>query len=229
MAGSEKNLEDPATRGVTLNWMAPYYNTLCRAMGVGRAFRERTLRLAALRPGENALDVGCGTGVLTQLAAKAVGPAGTAWGIDPAVDMIRVALTNAAVADSPACFKPGVIEEIAFESESFDAVFASFMLHHLPPDVKRAGLREVRRVLKSDGRLVVVDLDRPRNALWWVLLWPLRFHEGPSENLDGRISGLLAESGFDPVSIAGRWAGFVTFWVARKPAGTASIEASSRK
>ncbi len=64
--------------------------------------------------------------------------------------------------------------------------------------------------------------------LWWLLLWPLRFHEGPSDNLDGRIPGFLTESGFDPVSVADRWAGFVTFWVARKPAA-ASVEANSRK
>ena len=76
---------------------------------------------------------------------------------------------------------------------------------------------------------VAVDLDRPRHPLWWLLLWPLRFHEGPSENLEGRIPGLLTESGFDPVSVADRWAGFVTFWHARKPAGTASATASSRK
>ena len=219
----------PKTRGVTLNWMAPFYDRVCRAMGLGPAFRERTVGIAALRPGESVLDVGCGTGVLTQRAARAVGPAGTVWGIDPAPDMIRVALRNAAAEDSPARFKPGIIEEIAFESESFDAAFASFMLHHLPPDVKRAGLREVRRVLKPGGRLVAVDLDRPRHPLWWLLLWPLRFHEGPSDNLDGRIPGLLTESGFDPVSVADRWAGFVTFWIARKPAGTASAAASSRK
>ena len=115
----------PKTRGVTLNWMAPFYDRVCRAMGLGPAFRERTVGIAALRPGESVLDVGCGTGVLTQRAARAVGPAGTVWGIDPAPDMIRVALRNAAAEDSPARFKPGIIEEIAFESESFDAAFAA--------------------------------------------------------------------------------------------------------
>ena len=208
----------PATHGLTLNWMAPFYDRFCRTMGLGPAFRERTVGLAALRPGESVLDVGCGTGVLTRLAARAVGPAGTVWGIDPAPNMIRVATENAARLGSMARFRLAAIEELPFEDASFDVVLSSFMLHHLPPDVKRAGLREVRRVLKPGGRLVAVDLDRPRHSLGRLLLWPLRVHGGPSENLDGRILGLLTESGFEPVSVAGHWAGFVTFWVACKSA-----------
>ena len=208
----------PATHGLTLNWMAPFYDRVCRAMGLGPAFRERTVGIAALRPGESVLDVGCGTGVLTRLAARAVGPAGTVWGIDPAPDMIRVATENAARLGSTAGFRLAAIEKLPFADASFDAAFASLMIHHLPPNAKRAGLREVRRVLKPGGRLVVVDLDRPRHPLWWLLLWPLRLHAGPSDNLAGRIPGLLAESGFDPASAADHWAGFMTFWVARKSA-----------
>jgi hypothetical protein len=73
----------PRTRGMTLNWLAPIYEPYCRAIGLGQRFREQTLDLAALKPGERVLEVGCGTGVLTRLALQAVGPSGWRWGSIP--------------------------------------------------------------------------------------------------------------------------------------------------
>ena len=49
------------------------------------------ITLSALKPGERILDVGCGTGVLTRLAAAVVGEKGQAVGIDPAPKMISIA------------------------------------------------------------------------------------------------------------------------------------------
>src|SRR3990170_7051836 len=83
------------TRGMPLNWLAPVYDRICSTFGLGLAFRETTLRHAALKPGERVLDVGCGTGVLTCFAAKFVGEKGQAVGIDPATKMISIAKENA--------------------------------------------------------------------------------------------------------------------------------------
>jgi hypothetical protein len=122
----------PVTRARTLNWVAPFYDGLCRLMGLGRAFRERTLAVAALEPGEKVLDVGCGTGVLARRAATMVGPAGSVMGIDPAPDMIRVAQQAPASRSSQARFRLGVIECLPFGPASMDVVLASLVLHHLP-------------------------------------------------------------------------------------------------
>ncbi len=184
----------PSTRGRTLNWLAPYYDGLCRIVGLGQSFRDRTLAVAALQSGEKVLDVGCGTGVLARRAAGIVGATGSVVGIDPAVDMIRVAQQAPASRHSPARFRLGVIEALPFEAASLDVVLASLMLHHLPLDVKRAGLREVYRVLRPGGRLVVVDFDRPRAA----------------------ASSYLSGAGFNPVVAHGRWHR-LAFWVGIKP------------
>ena len=77
------------TRGMPLNWLAPVYDRICSTFGLGLAFRETTLRHAALKPGERVLDVGCGTGVLTRLAAEVVGEKGQAVGIDPATNQTK--------------------------------------------------------------------------------------------------------------------------------------------
>ena len=81
----------PETRGITIDWLAPVYDQMCWLMSLGMGMRRRTLGVAELKRGERVLDVGCGTGVLTRLAADAVGPEGVAVGIDPGPAMIGVA------------------------------------------------------------------------------------------------------------------------------------------
>jgi demethylmenaquinone methyltransferase/2-methoxy-6-polyprenyl-1,4-benzoquinol methylase/phosphoethanolamine N-methyltransferase len=200
-----------------MRWQAPCYDLGCALVGLGRRFRTETLRYAVLQPGERVLDVGCGTGVLTRLAARAVGPTGPVIGLDPAPRMIMVARRNAARAGSRAEFRLGVIELLPFESESFDVVLSSLMLHHLPPELKQAGLHEVYRVLKPGGRLVVVDIDRPTNLFWRLLLWPWRLLPMIAVNLRGEIPDYLRASGFEPVEPVGRWFNVLTFWLALKP------------
>jgi ubiquinone/menaquinone biosynthesis C-methylase UbiE len=208
----------PHTRGVTLNWMAPWYDTVCSVFGLGKRFRDRTLAVAELRPGDHVLDVGCGTGVLTRRAADAVGRSGEVWGIDPAPDMVRVAMQEAARVRSSARFEVAVIEALPFEEASFDVALANVVIHHLPPDLKPIGLREVHRVLKPGGRLVVVDLDRPRHWLWQIVTWPMSLHPNLRDHLRGRTADMLQNAGFVSVATLGGWVALLTFWSARKPA-----------
>lgn len=184
----------PVTRGRDFNWIAPYYDTVCRLVGLGPAFRRRVVALAAIRPGEAVLDVGCGTGVLTRLAGDAAGRGGTVWGVDPAPDMIRIALIEAAKSGNAARFKPGIIEDLQFDAGSFDVVLISLVLHHLPTDLKLAGLKEAHRVLKPGGRLIVAGF------------FP-----------HGDITDLLHSAEFERVVPAGRWLPGLTLWVAGKP------------
>ncbi len=210
------NEPTPETRGMVMNWQAPFYDWGCRAVGLGRNFRDATLRHAALSSGEQVLDVGCGTGVLTRLAAEAASLSGHAVGIDPAPRMIGVARENAARTGSQAKFKLAAIERLPFDDSSFDVVLSSMMLHHLPPDLKHDGLAEVYRVLKPGGRLVAVDIDRPANPLWWLLVWPLLLMPATAANMRGEIPDHLRAAGFDPVQVKGRWVQWLTFWVASK-------------
>jgi len=204
------------TRGMPLDVLAPIYDRYCPMIGLGPAFRQKTLRHAELKAGENVLDVGCGTGVLTRLAASAVGPAGHVIGIDPAADMIAIANQNAVAEGSRAEFRLAVIENLPFEDNRFDGILSSAMLHHLPPDLKDKGLQEVYRVLKPGGRLVLVDVDRPSNSLWWILIWPLLFWSNTKDQIAGRIGDLMRRGGFTKVEKAGSWGGFLGFWKAFK-------------
>lgn len=208
----------PRTEGVTMGWAAPVYDWYCPKLGLGEAFRRETLRHAALQPGERVLDVGCGTGVLTRLAAQAVGPDGMVIGVDAAPAMIAMARRQATASGSPARFEVAAIEALPYPDASFDVVLSSAMLHHLPPAAKAAGLASVRRVLKPGGRFVIADLDRPANRWWWLLFWPLLAMPMTAVNLRGEIPDYLGRSGFAAVRPRGRWMGLLSFWVTR-PSG----------
>lgn len=207
----------PPTRGALMDWAAPFYDAGCTLVGLGRRFRAWTLRHAALRAGEQVLDVGCGTGVLTCLAAQAVGETGEAVGIDPGPAMIAVARRRSSA--RRVRFQLAAIEQLPFEDQRFDVVLSSLMLHHLPPDLKTQGLAEVYRVLRPAGRLVVVDLDRPANPLGWLLAWPWLGIPMIADNLRGRIPQYLRTAGFVSIETRGHWLGVLTLWVARKPGG----------
>lgn len=206
----------PKTQGSVLKWQAPFYDIECALVGLRKKFRQKTIYHAQLSSGDRVLDIGCGTGVLTQLAAKAVGSAGEVIGMDPSVQMITVARKNASYSQSQAQFKLGVIEKLPFGHKRFDVVLSSLMLHHLPSELKSAGLAEIYRVLKPSGHLLAVDLDRPVNLLWWLIIWPQVLMPTVAANIRGEVPKYLYQAGFRRVKSVGRWSGLLTFWSAQK-------------
>lgn len=138
---------------------ASHYDLLVWFITFGRErrFRERVLAPAMLRPGEAVLDVGCGTGSLAMLAKTQVGDAGRVHGIDASAEMIARAKAKAAKKHADVNFEEARAQALPFADATFDVVLSTVMLHHLRRAVREDAVREMRRVLKSGGRLVVVD------------------------------------------------------------------------
>src|SRR5712692_1683887 len=86
----------PSTTGNVIHG-AFRYDLLIWLVSLGReqTYREKTLNLAGLKPGESVLDVGCGTGTLAIAAKRRVGPAGRVHGIDASAEMIARARKKA--------------------------------------------------------------------------------------------------------------------------------------
>jgi ubiquinone/menaquinone biosynthesis C-methylase UbiE len=147
-----------ATKGRVIHW-ATGYDALVRLFFLGRerAFRDRLIQLARLEPGESVLDIGCGTGSLAIAAKHRVGPAGTVCGIDASPEMIDRARQKAGKARVDVRFAEAVVETMPFPDGHFDVVLSTMMLHHLPGPARSQCLQETVRVLKSGGRLLVVD------------------------------------------------------------------------
>ena len=109
-----------------------------------------------IEPGESVLDVGCGAGVDTIVAAIMVGPRGKTIGIDFVPEMVRRAKHNLQFAQlQNVSFGLGSGEDLPFAKESFDCVISNGA-YNLIPDKAKA-LREAFRVLKSTGRFMIAD------------------------------------------------------------------------
>ena len=113
---------------------------------------------AGIGPGQRVLDVACGTGALTCVAAERVEPGGSVVGLDANVEMLNVARRKSAKIE----WKDGRAESLPFPDESFDAVTSQFGLMFFEDRV--AALREMMRALRPGGRLAVAVWDSVDNS-----------------------------------------------------------------
>jgi demethylmenaquinone methyltransferase/2-methoxy-6-polyprenyl-1,4-benzoquinol methylase len=142
------------------NASAPYYDGINRAMsfGMGRRYRRRALERAGLDVGMTMLDVGCGTGLMTQPAAEMVGPRGLVVGVDPSIGMLQEA-TRSNRLDWAI---QGTAEYLPLPDNSFDLLIMCYVLRHVSDLLVAFG--ECMRVLRPGGVVLILEITAPR--LW---------------------------------------------------------------
>lgn len=124
----------------------------------GASYRRRTLRKYGLAPGQQLLDVACGTGLVAVEAATVMGGASGITGLDPSEGMLAVARTKLA-----AQFVVGRAEQLPFPDGSFDFLTMGYALRHVTS--LEQTFREFDRVLKPRGRLLILEVTKPAGWL----------------------------------------------------------------
>jgi len=174
MLNANANSTSPGTTGIVLH-RAFLYDAFVWLVSLGRehSFREKTLDLASLKPGESVLDIGCGTGTIAIAAKRRVGAAGSVYGVDASPEMLARAAKKAIKAGAEVVFKNGMVEALPFPDNAYDCVFSVTALEEC--DADRA-IAEMTRVAKPGGRVGVVvrAVDMPQ---WWNVAVPEAMRE----------------------------------------------------
>lgn len=141
-----------------------------RFVGGERVFRRGIVEAAQLELGHQVLDVSCGTGTLVGMIAERVGPKGRVAGVDLSEEMLAVARRKHR--DSGVEFVKANAEDLPFEDGTFDRVTISLAIHEMNREGRKNTFREMYRVLKPRGLVVVADMRRPDT---WLTRLAARF------------------------------------------------------
>jgi demethylmenaquinone methyltransferase/2-methoxy-6-polyprenyl-1,4-benzoquinol methylase len=179
--------------------IAGVYDLMNRAMtaGLDREWRERAADRAELAPGDSALDVCCGTGDLAVELRERVGPTGRVVGCDFSEQMLELAREKVdRLGLSDVEFEWADALDLPYGDSSFDAVTVGFGVRNLA-DLPR-GIAELTRLLRPGGRLVILEITKPRrpplsvfHALWFDHVVPIL----------GRLAGDSAAYSYLPQSV----------------------------
>jgi demethylmenaquinone methyltransferase/2-methoxy-6-polyprenyl-1,4-benzoquinol methylase len=150
--------------------VAPRYDVRNRMFSLARdtAWRRRAASLTRLQPGQTALDLCTGTGKLAHELVPLVRPDGHVIGIDFSPGMLELARKL----EPDVEFRQGDVSRLSEPDASIDAVTIGFGLRNLVD--RDAALREMRRVLRPGGRLVILEFAPPTG----LLLAAYRFYLG---------------------------------------------------
>ena len=172
------------------------------SLGIDRSWRRRAIR-EIVRPGavQEILDIACGTGDFSIAIAREMGPGSRVTGIDLSEGMLAVMrskLAAAGLADRVRCGR-GDSEALDFADASFDCTAIAFGIRNF--EHREQALREILRVLRPSGKLVILELSVPSNRVvrWFYKLYFM--HILPL--IGGKVSGDKAAYRYLPASVLG--------------------------
>lgn len=176
-------------------WLTPWYDAVLKWVMREETFKRRLIVQAHFDALQYVLDLGCGTGTLT-LLIKSQNPSLDLIGLDGDPQVLDIARKKAILANTAIHWDLGMAYDLPYESNSFDRVVSSLMIHHLTRENKRKAFLEIFRVLKPGGEFHLADFGAPHN-LWmkFVVLYMFMLEEA-ADNMKGSLPSMISEAGF---------------------------------
>lgn len=183
----------------------PLYDRLVSIFTPEKVYRRHMLDHCSLKPGQRAIDIGCGTGTfLTAMAIRY--PDNHLIGIDIDERVLTLArrkhTTTRNAAEDGVQWLCGSAMALPLADRSVHLVVTSLVFHHLLPDQKRQAFAEIHRVLVSGGRLLLTDFAKPRHGLQRIQYLIVQWIDGWERticNAHGRLPLLIQEAEFSTV------------------------------
>jgi ubiquinone/menaquinone biosynthesis C-methylase UbiE len=148
------------------------YKRFASFLGMGIEFYRKGVGAIKLSAGMKALDLGCGPGGVSFVLAETAHPQAEIFGIDISDDQLNYAQKFASRYKCKIQFNKQSMDELPYPDDYFDFVLTSMALHETPPEVRRDSIVEVSRVLKKNGRFVLVDWSKPKFGLLGIVWYP---------------------------------------------------------
>lgn len=181
--------------------LTPLYDRVVAMTTRERTFKRVLLDQAAIEPGHQVLDVGCGTGTLA-IAAQRRWPGVHVAGLDADPAVLAIARRKARDAGADITFDLGRSTRLPYPDERFDRVLTSLFFHHLSWGDKLLTAREMHRVLRPAGELHVADWGRAGNLASRTAFLTVQLLDGfdtTSDNVAGLLPVMFGSAGFGEV------------------------------
>ena len=148
---------------------------------------SRLVALVDPRPNGQYLDIGCGTGNYTRILATA---GGSCMGMDPSSTMLEAARSTPG---PPVQWREGEAAATGLPDQSLDGITAFLTIHHWPD--RAAAFRELRRILRPGGRLVIFSSTRDQMEGYWLRHYFPEMMRASMDQMPDRASILQALRG----------------------------------
>jgi ubiquinone/menaquinone biosynthesis C-methylase UbiE len=184
------------------DFLSEYYDFTIKLTMPEKKFRNKLIELIDPKAGESILEFGFGTAQnIILLAGREKKALIQGVDIDPKIKNIAEHKLNKNKLNVPLYLYDG--QTLPFQNDSFDKVYSSLVFHQLDSATKLNCLRELHRVLKPNGKLVIGDWGKAKNTRMRIAFYAVQLLDGfktTNDNVKGLMVDYIINSGFQHVS-----------------------------
>ena len=184
-------------------WLNRCYDSVVKMTTRESTFKRQLVQLIDQKNTKTLLDLACGTGTLA-IAIKQAYPDIDVSAVDGDATILKLAKAKAASSHTTIQWQQAMAQQLPFADNSFHVVTSTLFFHHLDASNKLGVLREIQRVLRPGGELLIADWGATDKLLLrasFYLVQCLDGFETTADNIDGKLPSYIEQAGFNDVVI----------------------------